>query len=126
MALSTFATAIGILAFVFVSSQAGTMLVSVWVSFQGTLMYAIICWSPKIRDRNRKLTGFCSDGYTPRLFPVAYRGSATGIASALSRLAGMTAPILTGIILAISRSLPLYIAAGLFFASAILMAVLPQ
>ena len=43
MALSTLATAIGILLFVFVTSQAGTMLVSIWISFQGTLMYAIIC-----------------------------------------------------------------------------------
>lgn len=45
MALSTFATAIGILLFAFVSSRAGTMLVSIWISFQGTLMYAIICAS---------------------------------------------------------------------------------
>ena len=43
MALSTLATSLGILAFAFMSSQTGTMLVSVWISFQGTLMYAIIC-----------------------------------------------------------------------------------
>lgn len=106
MALSTLATSLGILAFAFMSSQTGTMLVSVWISFQGTLMYAIIY------------------GYTPRLFPVAHRGTATGIASALSRLAGMTAPIATGVLLTISTSLPLYISSSLFFASAVLMALL--
>lgn len=106
MTLSTLATSLGIVCFSFVNSQSGTMLVSIWISFQGTLMYAIIY------------------GYTPRLFPVAYRGSGTGIASALSRLAGMTAPIVTGILLAVSVSLPLYISACLFFASAGFMAVL--
>lgn len=43
MALSTLATSVGVLAFAFTSSQTGTMVVSVWISFQGTLMYAIIC-----------------------------------------------------------------------------------
>lgn len=43
MAVSTFATALGILAFVFVTSTTAVTLVSVWISFAGTLMYAIIC-----------------------------------------------------------------------------------
>lgn len=66
-----------------------------------------------------------TDSYTPRLFPVSFRGSATGIASALSRLAGMTAPIMTGVLLAFSTSLPLYIAAGLLLATAGCMLALP-
>lgn len=103
MAVSTFATAIGILGFAFVSATSAVTLVSIWISFSGTLMYAVIY------------------GYTPRLFPVAYRGSATGIASALSRLAGMTLPLVTGVLLAISTSLPLYVSAGLFMASAAFM-----
>jgi polyferredoxin len=43
MYISTFATALGILAFVFVTNTTAVMLVSIWISFAGTLMYAIIC-----------------------------------------------------------------------------------
>lgn len=43
MYISTFATSAGVFGFVFVSSQAAVMLVSIWISFTGTLMYAIIC-----------------------------------------------------------------------------------
>lgn len=91
-------------------------------------MYAIICTCQKFMEEYPSLmvtTSSYTDSYTPRLFPVSFRGSATGIASALSRLAGMTAPIMTGVLLAFSTSLPLYIAAGLLFASAGFMLALP-
>ena len=62
---------------------------------------------------------------TPVLFPVALRGTGCGIASALSRLAGIAAPLLTGLLLAISPSLPLWTAAGLFAVAAGCMVALP-
>ncbi|KAK9900263.1 MFS general substrate transporter [Cystobasidium minutum MCA 4210] len=107
MAMATLGTALGVLGFVFVSSQFAVLIATMCISFMATLMYAIIY------------------SYTPRLFPVSFRGSATGIASALSRLAGMTAPIMTGVLLAFSTSLPLYIAAGLLLATAGCMLALP-
>lgn len=43
MTVSTFATSLGVFGFVFVNSRTAVMLTSIWISFSGTLMYAIIC-----------------------------------------------------------------------------------
>lgn len=53
------------------------------------------------------------------------RGTACGIASALSRAAGIVAPILTGVLLTIEVSLPLYVSAACFFVTAACMWALP-
>lgn len=47
-------------------------------------------------------------GWTPEIFSTNVRGSACGIASALSRIGGMIAPILGGQLLAVDVSLPVY------------------
>ncbi|KAK7022151.1 MFS general substrate transporter [Favolaschia claudopus] len=47
-------------------------------------------------------------GWTPEIFATKVRGTACGIASALSRIGGMTAPILGGILLVFSRAAPVY------------------
>lgn len=43
MAISTFLSAGGVLVFVFVATKAAVMLVSIFISFNMTLMYAVIC-----------------------------------------------------------------------------------
>jgi len=47
-------------------------------------------------------------GWTPEIFSTNVRGSACGIASALSRIGGMIAPILGGQLLMIDVSFPVY------------------
>jgi len=47
-------------------------------------------------------------GWTPEIFSTNVRGSACGIASALSRIGGMIAPILGGQLLTVDVSLPVY------------------
>lgn len=64
-------------------------------------------------------------GYTPEVFPSSYRGTACGIASSFSRLAGVLAPLLTGILLSIDVSLPLYVACSCFAVTAYFMITLP-
>ncbi|SCV70168.1 BQ2448_1562 [Microbotryum intermedium] len=108
LAFSTLATSAGTLIFVLVSSQAGVVSSSMFVSLVATLMYAVIY------------------GYTPEAFPVASRGTACGIASALSRLAGIFAPIITGFLLSISVSLPLFLSALCFLFAALAAWSLPR
>ncbi|GAA5955345.1 hypothetical protein JCM21900_005777 [Sporobolomyces salmonicolor] len=100
LAYSTFATALGTCAFVFVEGQAGVVASSMLVSLAATLMYAVIY------------------SLTPEVFPTALRGTASGIASALSRLSGIVAPLLTGFLLSLNVSLPLFLSAACFFATA--------
>jgi len=47
-------------------------------------------------------------GWTPEIFGTKVRGTACGIASALSRIGGMIAPMLGGILLVVNRSIPVY------------------
>ncbi|GAA5862448.1 hypothetical protein JCM3774_002521 [Rhodotorula dairenensis] len=101
LAISTLATSAATVVFVFVSTSVGIVISSMAVSFASTLMYAVIY------------------GFTPEIFPVTMRGTASGIASALSRLSGIIAPLVTGILLSISTSvLPLSLSAVCFFATA--------
>ncbi|KAJ7701373.1 major facilitator superfamily domain-containing protein [Mycena rosella] len=47
-------------------------------------------------------------GWTPEIFATKVRGTACGIASALSRIGGMIAPLLGGALLLVSRAAPVY------------------
>ncbi|GAA6010975.1 hypothetical protein JCM11491_005893 [Sporobolomyces phaffii] len=100
LAYSTLATSLGTFIFVFVSGQTSVILSSMLVSFAATLMYAVIY------------------SLTPEIFPTTLRGTAGGIASALSRLAGIVSPLVTGFLLSISISLPLVLSAACFLATA--------
>ncbi|BGP19080.1 hypothetical protein JCM10213v2_007167 [Rhodosporidiobolus nylandii] len=95
LAFSTLATSAATFVFVFVESAAGVVLSSMAVSLAGTLMYAVIY------------------SFTPELFPTLTRGTATGLSSAISRLSGIVAPLLTGILLSLSISLPLFVSGSL-------------
>ncbi|GAA6041511.1 hypothetical protein JCM8097_001915 [Rhodosporidiobolus ruineniae] len=100
LALSTLATSGATFVFVFVEGKGGVVMSSMAVSLASTLMYAVIY------------------GWSPELFPTSTRGTATGLASALSRLAGILAPLLTGLLLSISTSLPLFVSGACFAATA--------
>ncbi|EEB94899.1 hypothetical protein MPER_06213, partial [Moniliophthora perniciosa FA553] len=63
-------------------------------------------------------------GWTPDIFGTEVRGTACGIASALSRVGGMIAPILGGTLLVISRSVPVYTSVVVFVLSGLCVLML--
>ncbi|GAN00969.1 MFS general substrate transporter [Mucor ambiguus] len=91
MAVSAFGSSIALFLFSIISSRITMVLSSSSVSFLATLLYAVIY------------------GYTPEVFDTNVRGTAVGTASGLGRIAGIVSPIITGILLTINTSLPLYI-----------------
>ncbi|KAF0536952.1 MFS general substrate transporter [Gigaspora margarita] len=107
MALATFGTALAVFMFSTVSSRSGEVISSAMVSLLSTLNYAVIY------------------GYTPEVFEVKLRGTACGMSSALGRIAGIIAPIVTGVLLSINICIPLYLSASLFALSGICMILLP-
>ncbi|KAI5477168.1 MFS transporter [Pseudohyphozyma bogoriensis] len=107
MAISTIVTTLSTFSFVLVSTQTGVVASMMACNISATLMYAVIY------------------SYTPEVFPPGLRGTAGGIASALSRLGGIMAPILTGVLLSINTSLPLYVSALFCAITAAAMILLP-
>lgn len=63
--------------------------------------------------------------YTPEVFPAPNRGTGTGIASFLNRVAGLCAPIVAVNAGQANPSGPVYAAGGLFFAAFVAMCLLP-
>lgn len=47
-------------------------------------------------------------GWTPEIFSTGVRGTACGIATALSRIGGMIAPLVGGVLLVVNRAFPVY------------------
>lgn len=62
--------------------------------------------------------------YTPEVFPAPNRGTGTGIASCLNRIAGLMAPII-GIYASTDPVAPIYAAGGLILAAFVAMIFLP-
>ncbi|CEP16895.1 hypothetical protein [Parasitella parasitica] len=91
MAISAFGSSIALFLFSIINSRITMVLSSSSVSFLATLLYAVIY------------------GYTPEVFDTNVRGTAVGTASGLGRIAGIVSPIITGVLLTINTSLPLYI-----------------
>ena len=77
------------------------------VSFLATLLYAVIY------------------GYTPEVFDTNVRGTAVGTASGLGRVAGIISPIMSGILLTINISLPLYVSVVGFAIVGVCVVLLP-
>ncbi|CAG8453005.1 13375_t:CDS:2 [Ambispora leptoticha] len=107
MAIATFGTSFAVFLFTTVRSSTSIILSSAMVSFLATLNYAVIY------------------GYTPEVFEVKLRGTACGISSAIGRIAGIIAPVITGALLAINISLPLFVSAILFGLAGVSMVLLP-
>ncbi|KAF9493580.1 MFS general substrate transporter [Pleurotus eryngii] len=90
LASSTFVTAFFCVIFVGVESPWAVRASTVGISLSATAMWAVLY------------------GWTPEIFTTKVRGTACGIASALSRIGGMIAPMLGGVLLMIDRSVPVY------------------
>ncbi|EJT98804.1 MFS general substrate transporter [Dacryopinax primogenitus] len=106
--LSTVFTGVCTVAFVPVQSETTVIAVTMAISLGATTMWAVLY------------------GMTPEIFSTEVRGSATGMASALSRIAGMAAPLLGGWFLAISPGLPIYASSIICFAAGACALPLPR
>lgn len=107
MAVSTLGTALATILFATLSSHAATTTFSAILSLLSTLNYAVLY------------------SYTPEVFPSEIRGTACGVASAMSRLAGILSPLIVGAMLMVSTYFPLYASSVTFFISGICMCFLP-
>ncbi|KAG0289019.1 hypothetical protein BGZ96_007312 [Linnemannia gamsii] len=107
MAVSTFGTALATILFAVLSSRAAMTTFSAILSLLATLNYAVLY------------------SYTPEVFPSDIRGTACGVAAAVSRLAGIITPLIVGAMLSVNTYFPLYTASVMFFVSAVCMCFLP-
>ncbi|KAJ2083668.1 hypothetical protein H4R24_000626 [Coemansia sp. RSA 988] len=110
MVLSTTVSGLALIAFAFSAKTHSTALTIVSSSVFGltsTLMFAVIY------------------AYTPEVFHPSVRGTACGMASACGRVAGIIAPLITGLLLGISTTVPLYVSVALLWAAAGCMFILP-
>ncbi|KDQ62758.1 hypothetical protein JAAARDRAFT_149872 [Jaapia argillacea MUCL 33604] len=106
LALSTFVTAFFCFVFAQVTSGWAVRASTVGISLSATTMWAVLY------------------GWTPEIFDTKIRGSACGIASALSRIGGMIAPILGGSLLMVNNSLPVYTSVGVFLMAGVCVLML--
>lgn len=90
LAATTFVTAFFCIIFALVRSALLVRVSSVGISLSATTMYAVLY------------------GWTPEIFGTKVRGTACGIASALSRIGGMIAPLLGGALLVLNRGFPVW------------------
>jgi hypothetical protein len=63
--------------------------------------------------------------YTPEVFPAPVRGTGSGIASLLNRLAGFTAPLIAAQMGQVNPSGPILLSGALYLVSFIAMILLP-
>jgi hypothetical protein len=63
--------------------------------------------------------------YTPEVFPAPSRGTGTGIASLLNRIAGLLAPVVAAQIGEQSPSAPILAAGGCYIVASVAMCLLP-
>ncbi|CEH18791.1 Synaptic vesicle transporter SV2 (major facilitator superfamily) [Ceraceosorus bombacis] len=107
MALSTALVAIALLIFIQATERFTIVLSSCSISLAASVSYAAIY------------------AYPPEAFPTHLRATASGTASALSRLSGILAPVAAGALLSLSEQLPFLLAVAIFIICSILMLSLP-
>ncbi|KAK0238623.1 MFS general substrate transporter [Armillaria nabsnona] len=108
LAGSTFVTAIFCVVFVMVESSWAVRASTVGISLSATTMWAVLY------------------GWTPEIFGTKVRGTACGIASALSRIGGMIAPLVGGMLLMIDRTVPVYTSVVVFVIAGICVLFLKE
>ncbi|EIN12783.1 MFS general substrate transporter, partial [Punctularia strigosozonata HHB-11173 SS5] len=106
LAGSTFITGFFCAVFIMVQSAWAVRVTTMAISLSVTTMWAVLY------------------GWTPEIFGTEVRGTACGIASALSRIGGMIAPMLGGALLAIDDALPVYVSIATFLAAGVCVVLL--
>ncbi|KAJ6508275.1 MFS general substrate transporter [Mycena sanguinolenta] len=111
LAGSTLLTAVFCILFVF--SQSANLKWAITGSALGVGLASTVMWAVLY-------------GWTPEIFNTKVRGTASGIASALSRIGGMIAPILGGVLLLFSRAAPVYTSMIMFVLAAVCVLLMKE
>ncbi|KAE8147553.1 MFS general substrate transporter [Aspergillus avenaceus] len=106
MAVSTMLTGVLLFCFTAVDNPKTQLVCSALESFFQMIMYGVLY------------------AYTPEVFPAPNRGTGSGIASCLNRIAGLCAPII-GIYASSNPSAPIYASGALILVSFVAMLLLP-
>jgi MFS family permease len=107
MAISTALLSLSLLLFAFAASHLAVIASSCSISLFASVSYAVIY------------------SYSPEVFETKLRGTASGTASALSRFAGILAPLIAGALMHIDANLPLFLGFALFAVTVWLQLSLP-
>ncbi|KAN0066024.1 hypothetical protein ACQY0O_000116 [Thecaphora frezii] len=105
----------------------GTMTVSTALTCISVLVFALSSWRASLTliSIASSISYAAIYGYTPEVMGPQIRGTACGLASAISRVAGIIAPIVAGRLFSWNNSLPLYLATIVFAGVSVAMAMLP-
>ena len=139
LAICTMATALSTFAFIRVQANWAVIISSMIISAAATAMYAVLC---KLYLFVTEIQLILADGMTPETFGTTIRGTACGTSAALSRLyvhfreqgaindvmmhrTGIMAPVSAGLLLTLSPSLPVFVSAAIFVATAACSLALP-
>ncbi len=107
MAIATLITGIFLILFTISTDSDFQLIFTCFVSFFQNIMYGVLY------------------AYTPELFPTPSRGTGSGIASFLNRIAGICAPIVAIYASSSNPKVPIYASGGLMFAAFIAMIGFP-
>jgi sugar phosphate permease len=107
MAISTLLTGIILFCFTVSTNSDIQLLCSSLEAFFQNIMYGVLY------------------AYTPEVFPAPNRGTGTGIASCLNRIAGLCAPIVAIYAGEANPNAPVYASGGLILAAFVAMCLLP-
>ena len=107
MAISTILSGIFLFLFTLSTSEKYQLAFSALESFFQNMMYGVLY------------------AYTPEVFPAPNRGTGTGIASLLNRIAGLCAPIIATNTMGLDPRIPVWIAGALILAAGVAMMALP-
>ncbi|GAK62466.1 MFS general substrate transporter [Moesziomyces antarcticus] len=105
----------------------GTMVISTCIMALSMLLFSLTFWrsSLTVVSVSSSISYAVIYGYTPEVMAPTIRGTACGTASAISRVAGIVAPLLAGWAYSIVPALPLFIATSALVVVTAAMALLP-
>ncbi|SPO19849.1 uncharacterized protein UTRI_00246_B [Ustilago trichophora] len=105
----------------------GTMVSSTAVMAASVLLFSLTYWrsSLTVVSVSSSISYAAIYGYTPEVMSPTIRATACGTASAISRVAGIIAPLLAGWAFSISPAVPLFLATSVLLIVTMAMALLP-
>ncbi|SPO20769.1 uncharacterized protein UTRI_00246 [Ustilago trichophora] len=105
----------------------GTMASSTAVMAASVLLFSLTYWRSSLTmvSVSSSISYAAIYGYTPEVMSPTIRATACGTASAISRVAGIVAPLLAGWAFSLSPAVPLFLATSVLLVVTMAMALLP-
>ena len=105
----------------------GTMATSTALMAASVLLFSLTYWRSSLTlvSVSSSISYAAIYGYTPEVMAPTIRATACGTASAISRVAGIIAPLLAGWAFSLSPAVPLFLATSVLLVVTVAMALLP-